>query len=127
MLGKARQGVYAQEQVRGLSQAWLRKYFQKGIGKWEGHYRVKGSLADRVEFLQLNLIESYHHAEPFQIIFCRNVMIYFDRPTQEQLVNRLCRFLVPRGYLIIGHSESLNGLKVPLRCLRPSIYQKSQP
>ena len=53
-------------------------------------------------------------------------MIYFDRPTQEQLVQQLCRFLVPKGYLLIGHSESLNGLNVPLRCLRPSIYQRNQ-
>jgi chemotaxis protein methyltransferase CheR len=127
VLGKARQGVYAQEQVQRLPQVWLHKFFQKGVGPWEGHYRIKGSLADRVEFLQINLIESYHHAEPFQIIFCRNVLIYFDRPTQERLVNSLCRFLVPGGYLLIGHSESLNGLKVPLRCLRPSIYQKSRP
>jgi chemotaxis protein methyltransferase CheR len=52
-------------------------------------------------------------------------MIYFDRATQEQLVNQLCRFLAPRGYLLIGHSESLNGLRVPLHCLRPSIYQKN--
>lgn len=51
-------------------------------------------------------------------------MIYFDRPTQEQLVNRLCRFLAPKGFLLIGHSESLNGLKVPVRCLKPSIYQR---
>jgi chemotaxis protein methyltransferase CheR len=71
------------------------------------------------------LIEDYHHAQPFEIIFCRNVMIYFDRATQEQLANRLCRFLVPGGYLFIGHSESLNGLNVPLRCLRPSIYQRN--
>jgi chemotaxis protein methyltransferase CheR len=71
------------------------------------------------------LIESYQHGQPFELIFCRNVMIYFDRQTQEQLVNRLAQFLVPRGHLLIGHSESLTGLKVPLRCLRPSIYQRA--
>ncbi len=125
VLGQARQGIYAQERVQGLTGQWLRKYFQKGVGRWSGNYRIKSSLAERVVFLQINLIESYHHPEPFHIIFCRNVMIYFDRPTQEQLVRQLCRFLVPNGYLLIGHSESLNGLNVPLRCLRPSIYQRS--
>jgi chemotaxis protein methyltransferase CheR len=125
MLGKARQGIYAGERVQGLPQEWLRQYFQKGIGPWEGHYRIKRSLSERVAFRQINLIEPYHHAEPFQIIFCRNVMIYFDRATQEQLVRRLCRFLAPTGCLLIGHSESLNGLNLPLRCLRPSIYQRS--
>lgn len=126
VLGKARQAIYAQERVQGLPREWLRKYFQKGTGPWEGHYRIKSSLAERVTFQQINLIEPYCHAEPFQIIFCRNVMIYFDRSTQEQLVKQLCRFLVPNGYLLIGHSESLNGLNLPLRCLRPSIYQRSQ-
>jgi chemotaxis protein methyltransferase CheR len=66
----------------------------------------------------------YEHPHSFQVIFCRNVMIYFDRPTQEDLVLRLCRFLTPGGFLIVGHSESLNGLKLPLRCLQPSIYQR---
>jgi chemotaxis protein methyltransferase CheR len=77
-----------------------------------------------VTFRQINLVESYQHSQPFEVIFCRNVMIYFDRPTQEELVNRLCRFLVPQGHLLIGHSESLAGLMVPLRCVRPSIYQR---
>lgn len=125
VLASARRGVYAEERISKIPQAWLRKYFQIGMGKWEGHYRVKSDLAERVTFLQVNLIESYAHSQPFELIFCRNVMIYFDRPTQEQLVNRLCQFLVPHGYLLIGHSESLTGLKVPLRCARPSIYQRA--
>jgi chemotaxis protein methyltransferase CheR len=125
VLEKARQGIYPAERLDAIPRDWLRKYFQKGVGRWEGCCRVKSSITERVSFRQINLIESYTHPQPFEIIFCRNVMIYFDRPTQEQLVNQLCRFLVPKGYLIIGHSESLNGLNVPLRCLRPSIYQRS--
>ena len=124
VLAAAQRGVYAEERVRTIPPEWLRKYFQKGVGKWTGHYRVKPSLSERVTFRQINLIESYQHRQPFELIFCRNVMIYFDRPTQEQLVNRLCQFLVPQGHLFIGHSESLTGLKVPLRCVRPSIYQR---
>ncbi len=124
VLAVAERGVYAEERVQAIPHEWLRKYFQKGVGKWTGYYRVKSALLERVAFSQVNLIESYRHSQPFELIFCRNVMIYFDRPTQEQLVNRLCQFLVPQGHLFIGHSESLTGLKVPLRCVRPSIYQR---
>jgi len=124
-LKQARQGIYAHDRLATLPQDWWRRFFQKGHGQWEGHYKVKQELAERVEFRQLNLLGQYSFNESFPVIFCRNVMIYFDRPTQEQLVQRLCQFLQPRGYLLIGHSESLNGLQVPLRCLRPSIYQKA--
>jgi chemotaxis protein methyltransferase CheR len=124
MLAVARRGVYSEDRINKIPNAWLRKYFQAGVGQWAGHYRVKSDLAERITFRQVNLIERYEHKHPFEVIFCRNVMIYFDRPTQEQLVNRLCRFLVPHGFLFVGHSESLNGLNVPLRCVQPSIYQR---
>ncbi len=124
VLAKARLGVYAEERISKIPNDWLRKYFQRGTGEWEGQYRIQRSMAERVTFKQINLIESYNHAQPFEVIFCRNVMIYFDRSTQEQLVQQLCRFLVPGGYLLTGHSESLNGLNLPLRCLKPSIYQR---
>ena len=125
VLEQARLGVYPAERVRAVPPEWLTRYFQQGVRQWAGYYRVKRCAAERVRVQQLNLIEPYDHPQPFQTILCRNVMIYFDRPTQQQLVERLCRFLVPGGYLLIGHSESLSGLKVPLRCLRPSIYQKT--
>jgi chemotaxis protein methyltransferase CheR len=125
VLEKARLGIYSEEKVQSVPRDWQRKHFQRGVGQWQGHYRVKSSIAERVAFRQINLLEDYAHPRSFEVIFCRNVMIYFDRPTQEQLVNKLSHFLVPGGFLLIGHSESLNGLKVPLRCLHPSIYQRS--
>jgi chemotaxis protein methyltransferase CheR len=125
VLDRARLGIYPVEHLDAVPRDWLRKYFQKGVGRWEGCCRVKPAMAERVSFQQINLIESYSHPQAFEVIFCRNVLIYFDRPTQEQLVDRLCHFLAPNGYLLIGHSESLNGMKVPLHCLRPSIYQRS--
>lgn len=85
---------------------------------------MKPWITERVTFQNLNLLSNYNIADPFSIIFCRNVMIYFDRPTQQQLVDRLARQLVPQGYLFVGHSESLAGINSSLRCLRPSIYQK---
>jgi chemotaxis protein methyltransferase CheR len=125
VLKQAQQGIYTTDHLEAVPRGWLHKYFDRGLGQWAGCCRVKPGIAGRVTFQQLNLIQTYTHAQMFEIIFCRNVMIYFDRPTQEQLVNRLCRFLAPGGYLFIGHSESLNGLRVPLRCLQPSIYQRS--
>lgn len=125
VLEKARKAIYAEDRLGSIPREWLPRFFQKGVGTWEGHFRIKRSVSEKIIFRQINLIEEYNHNEPFEVIFCRNVMIYFDRMTQEQLVNRLCRFLTPKGFLLIGHSESLNGLEVPLRCVRPSIYQKA--
>jgi chemotaxis protein methyltransferase CheR len=124
-LGAAQQGVYPADRLNSVPPDWWKKYFQRGHGKWEGHCRIKPDLSQYVGFRQLNLLGNYAFKERFEVIFCRNVMIYFDRPTQEQLVRKLSQHLVPNGYLIIGHSESLNGLDIGLRCLRPSIYQKA--
>jgi chemotaxis protein methyltransferase CheR len=122
-LEAARQAIYPEDKLKALKPEWLRRHFQRGSGEWEGHYRIKAALQGRVEFRHLNLLGGYDFTDRFEVIFCRNVMIYFDRATQEELVNRLARHLVPGGYLLIGHSESLNGLKVPFHCMRPSIYR----
>jgi chemotaxis protein methyltransferase CheR len=123
-LDKAQHGIYAEERVDAIPAEWLRKYFQKGHNQWTGHYKVKSPIRQRIVFQQLNLLGSYNFTDTFTVIFCRNVMIYFDRPTQENLVRQLARHLTPKGFLLVGHAESLTGLSVPLRCWRPSIYQK---
>ena len=124
-LSKAQQAIYPSDRVEVLPAEWLRRYFQRGRNAWEGHYRVKAVVQDRVRFRSLNLLGPYDFSDMFPVIFCRNVMIYFDRATQEHLVRQLGQHLLPGGYLIVGHAESLTGLSVSLRCLRPSIYQKS--
>jgi chemotaxis protein methyltransferase CheR len=125
ILEKAKNGIYKDETVNRLPLDVIRTHFQKGFGPQEGFYRVKAPLRDRVSFRHLNLLEGEPpFRDPFQIIFCRNVMIYFDRPTQEQLVERLSRRLVPGGYLMVGHSESLTHITHKLRLIRPAIYQK---
>ena len=102
-----------------------RNFFQKGVGTYEGYYRIKAAVRDRVQFRHLNLMHwPYPFTEKFHVIFCRNVMIYFDRETQEQLVPRLEEQLVPGGYLFVGHSESLHGIENGLKSVRPSIYQR---
>lgn len=123
-LDKAKRAIYTSDRIETMPMELRRTFFLRGQGDWNGHYRVKPEIIGRVSFHQLNLLGEYSFQDTFEIIFCRNVMIYFDRPTQEQLVNRLCHHLAPGGYLLIGHSESLTGLSMPLRCLRPSVYQK---
>ena len=125
ILKKAVAGIYNQEAISRLPLATVRSHFQRGVGPQEGNYRVKARLRERVNFQHMNLLDGEPpFAEPFHAIFCRNVMIYFDRPTQEELIARLTRKLVPGGYLFVGHSESLTHLKQPLRAIRPAVYQK---
>ena len=125
-LEKAARGIYPDERLADLPRDWVRKYFQHGVGTCAGHCRVKSQLQQRISFQQINLLEASPHDDVFEVIFCRNVMIYFDRTTQEQVVARLSRALRPGGYLFKGRSESLSGLAMPLKCLRPSIYRKPE-
>ena len=125
ILDRAQTAIYSEETVRRLPPEIVRSYFQRGHGPQEGNYRIKPALREHVQFHHLNLLQGEPpFTEPFQVIFCRNVMIYFDRPTQEELISRLVRRLVPGGYLMVGHSESLTHLRHNLRALRPAIYQK---
>lgn len=125
VLEKAAAGVYPSDRVTGMRFDWLQRHFQKGVGDWSGHFRVKDSLRERVRFHHLNLLEpNYPFQKPFPLILCRNVMIYFDRATQESLVGFLSRWLEPGGYLMVGHSESLSGIRHGLRLVQPAVYEK---
>jgi chemotaxis protein methyltransferase CheR len=125
IIARAAAGIYRDEAVERLPKNVMRTHFQKGFGPQEGNYRVKPALRDRVTFRQLNLLEGEPpFREPFQVIFCRNVMIYFDRPTQEELVARLTRRLVPGGYLFVGHAESLTNIRHALKPVQPAVYQR---
>ena len=118
-------GIYNGETVARLPREVLRSHFQRGFGPQEGNYRVKRTLRERVSFHHLNLLEGeVPFREPFHVIFCRNVMIYFDRPTQDELVTRLANRLIPGGYLFVGHSESLTQMRHSLQPVRPAIYRK---
>ncbi|MDX1950912.1 MAG: protein-glutamate O-methyltransferase CheR [Verrucomicrobiota bacterium] len=123
-LATAKEGIYPEERLRQVPTEWVRKNFQKGQKSFEGLCRVKKGLRERIHFSQVNLLGDYHFKEQYEVIFCRNVMIYFDRSTQVQLVRRLSNFLAPKGYLVVGHSESLTGLNIPFQTVKPSIYQK---
>jgi chemotaxis protein methyltransferase CheR len=107
-LASARAGVYAMERVSKLSRPVLRKYFQKGRGPRAGMVRIRPELREAVEFRQVNLLDSRWPVEgPLDVIFCRNVFIYFTPETQKQLLRRFRRLLRPDGLFFAGHSESL--------------------
>ncbi len=125
ILAQAREAIYPEDRLREVRPEWMKTYFQRGIDEWAGYYRVREDVRKTVHFTHLNLLQpKYPFTEPFQLVWCRNVMIYFDRPTQEQLVAKLSEMLVPGGYLFIGHSESLTGIQHGLKAIRPAIYQK---
>ena len=121
----ATRGVYETERLASIPAEVLRRHFQRGTKQWKGHVRVKDELRRRVNFQHLNLLDGdYPFADSFDLIFCRNVMIYFDRPTQEALVRQLTAKLLPGGHLLVGHSESLTSVKHTLKLIRPATYLK---
>jgi chemotaxis protein methyltransferase CheR len=121
----AKRGIYDTDKLAGVSPELLRRHFQKGVHERQGQFRVKDVLRQRIRFHHLNLLQPpYPFTQLFHVIWCRNVMIYFDRPTQEALVGHLAERLMPGGYLMVGHSESLSAIKHPLRLVQPAIYLK---
>lgn len=126
VLEHARRGIYKEEVVQPVPMAMKMKYLLKGKDKNKGLVRATPQLRSLIEFRRLNFMDSdFGMKEPVDIIFCRNVIIYFDRPTQEKLLNRFANHLIPGGYLFMGHSETLNGLNVPLLSAGPMVYRKS--
>ncbi len=123
-LREAQRGAYLAARLENLPPGWHRAFFLKGEKSWQGWYRVKPEIMSMIEFRRINLIEPLSDPEPFSAIFCRNVMIYFDKATQQKLVQRMAEKLEPGGYLLIGHSESLTGIEHPLTYVRPTVYRK---
>ncbi|HAX44253.1 MAG TPA: CheR family methyltransferase [Bryobacteraceae bacterium] len=123
-LESARRGIYTEDRVAPLPESWRRKYLQRGTGEQQGYVRVKESYRKRIDFQRRNLMESHPDLPPFHVIFCRNVMIYFDKPTQEALVGRFAEKLEPGGWLLIGHSEGLMGIRHGLEYVMPAVYRR---
>jgi chemotaxis protein methyltransferase CheR len=124
VLASAQQGVYPVDRMGAISEARMRRCFRRGVGENAGHAMVQPDIARLITFRPLNLLQSWPMGGPFDIIFCRNVMIYFDHPTREKLVSRFASMLAPEGYLCVGHSESIHGGSSPFQLVGKTIYRK---
>jgi len=125
VLNVAIRGIYEKKRTTDISLGLFRKYFLRGENKWKRFYKVKPLLSDIVSFDRLNLIyDPYSFSYPFDIILCRNVMIYFDQSTQQKLIDKCYSVLKNGQYLLIGHSESLVSIKHKLHYVQPTIYRK---
>ncbi|WP_321472957.1 CheR family methyltransferase [uncultured Paludibaculum sp.] len=125
VLDHARQGVYKESLIGPIPRAMRNKYLLASRTGREPVVRVVPALRRKISFHQLNFMSAdYRIKDMFDVVFFRNVLIYFDLSTQEAVVRKICRNLIPGGYLFASHSESLSPLDVPLRALRTSIYQR---
>ncbi len=124
-LAKAERGVFSGEVVRPVPIELQRKYFMRSRDRESNLLRVIPELREMIEFRRLNLMEEFGLPELADAIFCRNVIIYFDRPTQERLFHKFSRQLVEGGYMFVGHSESLHHMDVPLVPVAPALYRKA--
>ena len=125
VLAQANRGVYPAVRLEKMQPAMVRNYFQRGYGRQEGCFRVKPSLKEMIEFKRFNLMEPFPFKEAFDLILCRNVMIYFDKTTQQALADKFYDSLRDGGYLFIGHSETLTGINHRFEYIKPSVYQRS--
>jgi len=124
VLKKAKSGHYPLEQTRHIPKSYLSKYCLKGVGDQEGTFIVERNIRSRIKFSHINLNTTLPAMDVMDLIFLRNVMIYFNGDTKQEVVRRLTATLKPGGYLFVGHSESLNGICDNLKNIAPAIYQK---
>jgi chemotaxis protein methyltransferase CheR len=127
VLATGARGVYEDDALESVPQHWRKKYFLRGTGSMLGRIRVKPELARLVEFKRINLMDKVWPVEgPFDAIFLRNALIYFDRQTQEIFLRRMVRLLRPRGYLFIGHSEHVPWLHDVVTPLNNTVYRRKE-
>ncbi len=121
----ARRAVYPMGLIDPVTPLFRKKYLLKGVNKKNPQVRIVPELRQRVRFGRLNFMDDdFGLPEMVDIIFCRNVIIYFDKETQQKLMVKFCRYLNQGGYLFLGHSESLHGYDIPLVQVAPTIYRK---
>lgn len=126
MLSRARIGLYDIHRVGTVPAELRNKYFHKVVEDGQSMLQIIPELRKHITFSHFNLMTpTFPFKQGFHVVFCRNVMIYFDRPTQEGLIGRIATHMLPGGYLMIGHSESLNGIKHPLAYVEPTVYRKA--
>jgi chemotaxis protein methyltransferase CheR len=125
VLEKAKLAIYDDERVSPIPWELKKKYLLVSKDRTKKLYRVIPELRERVKFRRLNFMDGdFGFREPIDIIFCRNVIIYFDKPTQEKLLNKFCHYLSHEGHIFVGHSETLFGMDIPLIQAVPTVYRR---
>jgi chemotaxis protein methyltransferase CheR len=126
MLIKAETAIYAEDRVLAVKDNLKKKYLLKSKNQQSRTVRIVPELRSKVNFSMLNFMDDDYQVNGlFDVIFCRNVLIYFDRQTQEDVINKLCTKLKPGGYFYLGHSESITNFKVPLKQIKSTIFIKN--
>jgi len=120
----ARRALYSLERGRHIPQDYLKRFCRKGAGQYDGHLLVDKTLRSKVSFRQVNLNSSLPELGQFDVVFLRNVMIYFNNETKRQVVARVIATIKPGGYFCVGHSESLNDITNAVQMVAPAIYKK---
>jgi chemotaxis protein methyltransferase CheR len=125
VLQKAQKGIYQADLLQPVPAEMLRKYVMRPSDKRRQDMRISPKLRSRVGFARMNLMDdTYPVGDPMHIIFCRNVLIYFDKPTQQHVLTRLCNSLIPGGYMFIGHSETVTGLDLPIKQVANTVFKR---
>ncbi len=125
VLNKAAKGIYPEKAVEVIPLHLKKKYFLRSKDRTNPTVRVVPQLQKNISLKYLNLMDTvYDITETYDVIFCRNVLIYFDRETQEKVINKLCRHLSEGGYLMIGHSESIANMDLPLKNIKPTMFKR---
>jgi len=125
MLEKAGDGIYDMAQAKNFPLGWLHRHCLSGIGEMSGRFRVQAALRERVSLREINIVQPLPDGlGRFDVIFLRNVLIYFNNDEKQRIVQRLVSQLRPGGLLFIGHAESIHGFDVPVRLLNPSVYER---
>ena len=125
VLQAARRGVYARDMIVPVGSEMRRKYVMMARDTTRSDVRIHPRLRSMVGFARLNLMDNaYKVGDPMHLIFCRNVLIYFDKPTQAKVLSRLCDCLLPGGYLFVGHSETVTGISLPVRQVANTVFKK---
>ena len=123
VLEKARQGIYPDSRIQNIPENYLHRYCRKGIGPQDGFVRVAQELRNKVNFFYLNLHNDFPDIGKFDVVFLRNVLIYFENDIKEQVLERIAKVLTPNGILFVGHSESLHGISTRFIPIKPAIYK----
>ncbi|MDL2252579.1 protein-glutamate O-methyltransferase CheR [Ruminococcaceae bacterium OttesenSCG-928-I18] len=121
VLGQAQRGIYTSDGLKDVPKSWLTKYFEKLDG---GDYKVKENIKGKITFRTFNLMDPFRFKKPFELIFCRNVMIYFDKQKKDELIGKFYTWTAPGGYFFVSHSENIGRTDTGFKMVRPSTFKK---